>query len=78
MLLERIRPPKREQVQFLFLSLGLHCIAGYMLHGPVNPTRGKKEADSSKICIFNTHLPFEGAYCSCTAAVQQPRLKNKN
>jgi hypothetical protein len=47
--IERIRPPKREQVQFLFLSLGLHCIAGCMLQGPVNPTRGKKEADSSKI-----------------------------
>jgi hypothetical protein len=50
-----------------------------MLHGPVNPTRGKKEADSSKmLCIFNTHLAFDGAYCSCTAAVQQPRLRNKN
>jgi hypothetical protein len=77
--IERIRPPKWEQVQFLSLSLGLHCIAGCMLHGPVNPTRGKKEADSSKmLCIFNTHLPFDGAYCSCIAAVQQPRLRNKN
>jgi hypothetical protein len=74
--LERIRPPKREQVQFLFLSLGLHCIAGFMLHGPVNPARGKKEADSSKmLCIFNTHLPFLMVH---TAAVQQPRLGNKN
>jgi hypothetical protein len=50
-----------------------------MLYGPVNPTRGKKEADSLKmLCIFNIYLLFDGAYCSCTAAVQQPRLRNKN
>jgi hypothetical protein len=51
--LERIGPPKREQVQFLFLSLGLHCIAGCVLRGSVNPPRGEEGADSSNmICIL--------------------------
>jgi hypothetical protein len=40
--LDRIRPPKREQVQFLFPSLG-----------SVDPTRGEEGADSSNtICIL--------------------------
>jgi predicted secreted protein len=40
-----------------------------VLHGDVDPTRGKKEADSSKmICRFNTHLVFGAEYGSCTAA----------
>jgi hypothetical protein len=35
MILDRIRPPKREQVQFLFPSL----------YGSVDPTRGEEGAD---------------------------------
>jgi hypothetical protein len=61
-LIERIRLPKREQVQFLFPSLGLHCVAGCMHRGSVGPPCGKGRAGSSKmICRFNTHLPFGGA-----------------
>jgi hypothetical protein len=60
--LDRIRPPKREQVQFLFSSLG-----------SVDPTRGEEGADSSNtICILKPHLPVDSAGCA-----QQPRLGNK-
>jgi hypothetical protein len=67
--LDRIRPRKREQVQFLFPSLALHRIAECVLCGSVDATRGEEGADSSNmICIFETYLPFDSACCSCTTA----------
>jgi hypothetical protein len=73
--LDRIRPPKREQIQFLFPSLGLHRIVGCVLRGSVDPTRAEEGADSSNMtCIFKTTFLF----ILRAAAAQQPRLGNKN
>jgi hypothetical protein len=77
MKLERIRPPKREQVQFLFPSLGLHCIAGCVLRGSLDSIRGEEGADSSNMmCIHILILRAAARILSnkCSSGHAQSRL----
>jgi hypothetical protein len=77
--IDRIRPPKREQVQFLFPSLG-SCTAGAQLQYAVSKRR----------CALNLHIIFDESAPSSAlvgstelrsthpAMRCKPRLGNKN
>jgi hypothetical protein len=60
--LERIRPPKREQVQFLFLSLGCCTAAVQQLYAP---PKGRS--------VLNLHIIFDESASFCHMVGQQSR-----